>query len=345
MPFCSQKLLGQVTIDGGGFTTDALSERGLLDLFDDVVPPASSAPAVSNSSSARVVNVENTLLQAEDEDDRIAALRAKQECQEELVEFDETKPYLDDSVPSTGGPASTDQDAVVEDQSTHALLQSQLSQLRGVERHAMQVLESYMTPVHLERLAQARENLKARNEELRAIEQNMVAARREMASDDEEEVFYDKTEAFEAYMAAALPPPVAFNPDLTALYIDPVHAAQYRVAYMTFEPTPMQFPVFSNLYERLFSKFVSAAKKKALAKVALQPMLVANAVPDARVDPEAASKPITLARSAPISIFRRKQGLHFGREGCHTVACQRGQALAGCCQCTAIQSQPDFGDL
>jgi hypothetical protein len=97
----------------------------------EAAAPASATPRRRGSASAGAATgaskaapsaeeIEATLLDAEDEEDRDAAAKLKTEMSSELQEFDETKPL--DDVPA---------DPAAEAEDPNSILQEQLERLRG----------------------------------------------------------------------------------------------------------------------------------------------------------------------------------------------------------------------
>jgi hypothetical protein len=256
-----QKHLGHLAIDNGLFTTESLIGESIKDIFgESSVAKASVAKAVAPVSAVDEKEVALALDQAEDEDDRLAAQLASKEQKMELVEFDESQPLVEDGPDGAAVPSSSETDMSTEEE-TQRELETQLEQLRGIERHALSVLERYTAPLHQQRMASARQALEEQNKQMRDLESRIRTATEEMASEDEEEVFYDKDEAYRAYLANSPsltlyePPQPLDDESLDAIYVDPRQARQYHVAYMLFTPLPTR-PTHRSLPPKVVKKLM-----------------------------------------------------------------------------------------
>ena len=255
-----KRALGQLAIESGEFTTDFFSGDNLTALFDTDAGENPCSPAktpgkgkgkgkgrakeasVSDGEDAVAAtpskqDVLKALNAAEDADDQQAASVARQEQARDDAEFDESKPLGEDN--SKAISSTSENDSGLEDEA-QLDLKAQLERLRGVELHALQVLERYLTPMHQKKLELARQAIVAKDEQFKEIEAKIRASEK-TASDDEDELFYDKDEAYKAYIdeatagADVYAPPNPNAPD--EVYIEPAHAMQYRVGYMVFKQT------------------------------------------------------------------------------------------------------------
>ena len=160
-----KRMLGQLAIEGGGFTTDFFSGDNLTALFDsDVVAGAADAntsdtsPSKKDAPKIAEVEVEDNedevavpgtpskqdLLKAmaavEDESDQQAAVGLQKEQERDGQEFDEAKPLVEDS--SKAASSTSEAESSIEDEA-QVDLKAQMDRLRGVELHALAVLERY----------------------------------------------------------------------------------------------------------------------------------------------------------------------------------------------------------
>eukprot|EP00049_Salpingoeca_infusionum_P011922 m.210798 g.210798 ORF g.210798 m.210798 type:complete len:1151 (-) comp15053_c0_seq1:31-3483(-) len=261
-----KRRLGELAIEGGTFTPEFL-KGGISDLFDGAGATSetesgtgttsniSSTPSGSartrrrnkSTSTSKVKGTEALLgdptegldeqeieqgfLAAEDEDDREAAIRARRETVTETDEFVDI-----------GDGSGTDEEEV----DPVEALNAQLEGLRGVEKHALEVLQRYLTPSHQAQLQRAREEMREKDLQLREMQAKLQACEDELTSDEEEMLFYDKTELEEAFMhyvshASDLDeePYAAPQPrDQLDVHIDTSLVTQYRLGFMLFEAPP-----------------------------------------------------------------------------------------------------------
>ncbi|CAL8283221.1 unnamed protein product [Merluccius merluccius] len=156
-----KRMLGDMAIDGGNFTTAFFKEQTIRELFDvneaekkEVVAEVSVAPQIEDEESAHKQSttiLEQALCRAEDEEDIVAASQAKAEQVAELAEFNENIP-LDD-----GG----DQEEVEELSKAEQEIAALVEQLTPIERYAMNFLEASLEDVCKEELKQAEEQVEA----------------------------------------------------------------------------------------------------------------------------------------------------------------------------------------
>ncbi|XP_076007895.1 uncharacterized protein srcap [Genypterus blacodes] len=155
-----KRMLGDMAIEGGNFTTAFFKEQTIRDLFEvndaekrEVavelsVPQAEEEEAVTKQSTTIL---EQALCRAEDEEDIVAASQAKAEQVAELAEFNENIP-LDD-----GG----EQEEVEELSKAEQEIAALVEQLTPIERYAMNFLEASLEDVCKEELKQAEEQVEA----------------------------------------------------------------------------------------------------------------------------------------------------------------------------------------
>ncbi|XP_071318195.1 helicase SRCAP isoform X2 [Trachinotus anak] len=155
-----KRMLGDMAIEGGNFTTAFFKQQTIRELFDmndgekrEVavelsVPQAEEEEAVNKQSTTIL---EQALCRAEDEEDIVAASQAKAEQVAELAEFNENIP-LDD-----GG----EQEEVEELSKAEQEIAALVEQLTPIERYAMNFLEASLEDVCKEELKQAEEQVEA----------------------------------------------------------------------------------------------------------------------------------------------------------------------------------------
>nr|XP_046232950.1 helicase SRCAP [Scatophagus argus] len=155
-----KRMLGDMAIEGGNFTTAFFKQQTIRELFDMndgekreaavelSVPQAEEEEAVNKQST---IILEQALCRAEDEEDIVAASQAKAEQVAELAEFNENIP-LDD-----GG----EQEEVEELSKAEQEIAALVEQLTPIERYAMNFLEASLEDVCKEELKQAEEQVEA----------------------------------------------------------------------------------------------------------------------------------------------------------------------------------------
>ncbi|KAM3859532.1 uncharacterized protein ACN63O_016060 [Diretmus argenteus] len=156
-----KRMLGDMAIEGGNFTTAFFKEQTIRELFEvndaekrEVAVELSVAPQAEDEESANkqsTVILEQALCRAEDEEDIVAASQAKAEQVAELAEFNENIP-LDD-----GG----EQEEVEELSKAEQEIAALVEQLTPIERYAMNFLEASLEDVCKEELKQAEEQVEA----------------------------------------------------------------------------------------------------------------------------------------------------------------------------------------
>ncbi|XP_041830226.1 helicase SRCAP isoform X2 [Melanotaenia boesemani] len=155
-----KRMLGDMAIEGGNFTTAFFKQQTIRELFDvndgekREVAAELSVPQVEeeegvNKQSTTIL--EQALCRAEDEEDIVAASQAKAEQVAELAEFNENIP-LDD-----GG----EQEEVEELSKAEQEIAALVEQLTPIERYAMNFLEASLEDVCKEELKQAEEQVEA----------------------------------------------------------------------------------------------------------------------------------------------------------------------------------------
>ncbi|XP_010768275.1 helicase SRCAP-like [Notothenia coriiceps] len=155
-----KRMLGDMAIEGGNFTTAFFKEQTIRDLFDmndGEKREAAVELTVSQPEEEEAVNKQSTtileqaLCRAEDEEDIVAASQAKAEQVAELAEFNENIP-LDDA---------GEQEEVEELSKAEQEIAALVEQLTPIERYAMNFLEASLEDVCKEELKQAEEQVEA----------------------------------------------------------------------------------------------------------------------------------------------------------------------------------------
>uniref|UniRef100_A0A3P9JQC8 Snf2-related CREBBP activator protein n=1 Tax=Oryzias latipes TaxID=8090 RepID=A0A3P9JQC8_ORYLA len=188
-----KRMLGDMAIEGGNFTTAFFKQQTIRELFDvndgekreaaaELSVPQSEEEEGVNKQSTTIL--EQALCRAEDEEDIVAASQAKAEQVAELAEFNENIP-LDD-----GG----EQEEVEELSKAEQEIAALVEQLTPIERYAMNFLELSLEDVCKEELKQAEEQVEAARKDLdQAKEEGLML----QPSSDEDEDFSSKPVAAE----------------------------------------------------------------------------------------------------------------------------------------------------
>ncbi|XP_051794968.1 uncharacterized protein srcap isoform X3 [Acanthochromis polyacanthus] len=181
-----KRMLGDMAIEGGNFTTAFFKQQTIRELFDvndgekrEVavelsVPQAEEEEGVNKQSTTIL---EQALCRAEDEEDIVAASQAKAEQVAELAEFNENIP-LDD-----GG----EQEEVEELSKAEQEIAALVEQLTPIERYAMNFLEASLEDVCKEELKQAEEQVEAARKGLDQAKEEGLKLH--ASSDDDEDDF------------------------------------------------------------------------------------------------------------------------------------------------------------
>ncbi|XP_077482593.1 helicase SRCAP [Stigmatopora argus] len=180
-----KRMLGDMAIEGGNFTTAFFKEQTIRDLFDvnesekkepaavEVSVPQVEDEEASNKQSTTIL--EQALCRAEDEEDIVAASQAKAEQVAELAEFNENIP-LDDA---------GEQEDVEELSKAEQEIAALVEQLTPIERYAMNFLEASLEDVCKEELKQAEEQVEAAR---KGLDQAKEGGLKLHASSDEDDV-------------------------------------------------------------------------------------------------------------------------------------------------------------
>uniref|UniRef100_A0AAY5L1I2 Snf2-related CREBBP activator protein n=1 Tax=Esox lucius TaxID=8010 RepID=A0AAY5L1I2_ESOLU len=157
-----KRMLGDMAIEGGNFTTAFFKQQTIRELFDvtegekkeavvELTVPQPEEEEAVNKQSTTIL--EQALCRAEDEEDIVAASQAKAEQVAELAEFNEAIP-LDEA---GEGRDPEEEELSKAEQEIAALVE----QLTPIERYAMNFLEASLEDVCKEELKQAEEQVEA----------------------------------------------------------------------------------------------------------------------------------------------------------------------------------------
>ncbi|XP_072312932.1 uncharacterized protein srcap isoform X2 [Eucyclogobius newberryi] len=188
-----KRMLGDMAIEGGNFTTAFFKEQTIRDLFDvnegekreaavELTLPPAEEEETSNKPSTNIL--EQALCRAEDEEDIVAASQAKAEQVAELAEFNENIP-LDD-----GGENEEVEEMSKAEQEIAALVE----QLTPIERYAMNFLEASLEDVCKEELKQAEEQVEAARKGLDQAKEGGLKLH-PSSDDDEDDLLTTSTSA------------------------------------------------------------------------------------------------------------------------------------------------------
>ncbi|KAM8794726.1 LOW QUALITY PROTEIN: helicase SRCAP-like [Eudromia elegans] len=168
-----KRLLGDMAIEGGNFTTAYFKQQTIRELFDMAPERDGETPPPPRGTHI----LEQALCRAEDPEDIRAATQAKAEQVAELAEFNESIP-LEEERP--GGRGDDDDEAAKAEQEIAALVE----QLTPIERYAMNFLEASLEDVSREELKQAEEQVEAARKDIDQAKDGVVF--RLPAEEDEE---------------------------------------------------------------------------------------------------------------------------------------------------------------
>uniref|UniRef100_A0A8D2E1W2 Snf2 related CREBBP activator protein n=1 Tax=Sciurus vulgaris TaxID=55149 RepID=A0A8D2E1W2_SCIVU len=164
-----KRMLGDMAIEGGNFTTAYFKQQTIRELFDMPLeePSGSSVPSAPEEEEETVASkqthiLEQALCRAEDEEDIRAATQAKAEQVAELAEFNENDGFLAGEGEEPGRPGAEDEEISRAEQEIAALVE----QLTPIERYAMKFLEASLEEVSREELKQAEEQVEAARKDL-----------------------------------------------------------------------------------------------------------------------------------------------------------------------------------
>ncbi|XP_064150901.1 helicase SRCAP isoform X2 [Loxodonta africana] len=164
-----KRMLGDMAIEGGNFTTAYFKQQTIRELFDMPLeePSNSSIPSAPEEEEEAVANkqthiLEQALCRAEDEEDIRAATQAKAEQVAELAEFNENDGFPAGEGEEASRPGAEDEEMSRAEQEIAALVE----QLTPIERYAMKFLEASLEEVSREELKQAEEQVEAARKDL-----------------------------------------------------------------------------------------------------------------------------------------------------------------------------------
>ncbi|XP_044515602.1 helicase SRCAP [Gracilinanus agilis] len=179
-----KRMLGDMAIEGGNFTTAYFKQQTIRELFDMPleepavpVPPVPSAPEEEEEAVANKQThiLEQALCRAEDEEDIRAATQAKAEQVAELAEFNENEGFPTGEGEESGRPGAEDEEVSRAEQEIAALVE----QLTPIERYAMNFLEASLEDVSREELKQAEEQVEAARKDLDQAKEEVFRLPRE----------------------------------------------------------------------------------------------------------------------------------------------------------------------
>ncbi|XP_023242373.1 helicase domino-like, partial [Centruroides sculpturatus] len=199
-----KRLLGDLAIEGGNFTTAFFKKNTIRDLFgidlsvseevdikgdDDNKPNFELEEKLSEGDKLTQTQFEQALGMAEEELDVQAAKTARAEAAAELAEFDESIPIDVDS-------RDNEEKSQAEEE-----LDKLMEQLSPVEKYAMQFLESLQEPFSLEQLKQAEEEIEAQKKDwelgrLKALKEEEERRAAKIDDDEEPLLTYGREDAY-----------------------------------------------------------------------------------------------------------------------------------------------------
>ncbi|XP_028670800.1 helicase SRCAP isoform X3 [Erpetoichthys calabaricus] len=163
-----KRMLGDMAIEGGNFTTAFFKQQTIRELFDmtgeerkdaeQQVQASVRSEDEESISSKQASILEQALCKAEDEEDIKAASQAKAEQVAELAEFNENIPLEDGE-----GPGREEEEELSKAEQEIAAL---VEQLTPIERYAMNYLEASLEDICKEELKQAEEQVEAARKDL-----------------------------------------------------------------------------------------------------------------------------------------------------------------------------------
>ncbi|XP_067286136.1 helicase SRCAP isoform X2 [Pseudorasbora parva] len=187
-----KRMLGDMAIEGGNFTTAFFKEQTIRELFDVSEGERKVAElSVPQSDDEESVNKQHTtileqaLCRAEDEEDIVAASQAKAEQVAELAEFNENIP-LDD-----GDSRDQEEEELSKAEQEIATL---VEQLTPIERYAMNFLEASLEDICKEELKQAEEQVEAARKGLDQAKEEGLKLHQSSDSDEEDSVPHNTDE-------------------------------------------------------------------------------------------------------------------------------------------------------
>ncbi|XP_068855573.1 helicase SRCAP-like, partial [Aphelocoma coerulescens] len=155
-----KRLLGDMAIEGGNFTTAYFKQQTIRELFDMAPeePPREPEDDEDPAATRRTHILEQALCGAEDPEDIRAASQAQAEHVAALAEFSESLSPEDER----GGADGPEEELSKAEQEIAALVE----QLTPIERYAMNFLEASLEDVSREELKQAEEQVEAARKDI-----------------------------------------------------------------------------------------------------------------------------------------------------------------------------------
>ncbi|XP_028844712.1 helicase SRCAP isoform X2 [Denticeps clupeoides] len=182
-----KRMLGDMAIEGGNFTTAFFKQQTIRELFDmtegekketDLPPTQQEEEDTANKQQTNIL--EQALCRAEDEEDIVAASQAKAEQVAELAEFNESIPL--DDVGDGIGRDQEEEELSKAEQEIAALVE----QLTPIERYAMNFLEASLEDICKEELKQAEEQVEAARKGLDQAKEEGLLLHQSSDSDQED---------------------------------------------------------------------------------------------------------------------------------------------------------------
>ncbi|KAK3559623.1 hypothetical protein QTP86_013585, partial [Hemibagrus guttatus] len=179
-----KRMLGDMAIEGGNFTTAFFKQQTIRELFDvyegEKKDTESSVPLSEDEEAInkqQTTILEQALCRAEDEEDIVAASQAKAEQVAELAEFNENIP-LDD-----GESRDQEEEELSKAEQEIAAL---VEQLTPIERYAMNFLEASLEDICKEELKQAEEQVEAARKGLDQAKEEGLKLHQSSDNDDDD---------------------------------------------------------------------------------------------------------------------------------------------------------------
>ncbi|KAJ7314111.1 hypothetical protein JRQ81_006047 [Phrynocephalus forsythii] len=171
-----KRMLGDMAIEGGNFTTAYFKQQTIRELFDmpldEPAKKEGEAPVVVQEddedplATKQTQILEQALCKAEDPEDIRAATKAKAEQVAELAEFNENIPLDMDDRPS--------KEEEEEMSKAEQEIASLVEQLTPIERYAMNFLEASLEDISREELKQAEEQVEAARKDIDQAKDEVV---------------------------------------------------------------------------------------------------------------------------------------------------------------------------
>ncbi|CAI8023442.1 Helicase domino [Geodia barretti] len=243
-----KKLLGDIAIEGGAFTTDFFRKASLRELFKVQREEgrggrvAMETPTQEESVQLSQKQIEEMLADVEDDTDVQAARMARAEETAEMAEFDET---FSSQSTTTAGAAPSKEGKTASTAGVESQVQSEFDRLQeelsGVEQYAVRYLESERAHITSQELRLAEENIKLAKKDWELTHlQSLRAEEERLAEEEAEDVLltYDRPETANKMivdretgdeMPMWLPPtPPAEEEDV--IYVDPILSLTYHLS-------------------------------------------------------------------------------------------------------------------